>query len=132
MWCLLMSAALGAAPGPVHAIDAVLADFTQGAATRDVGRVSRSLHAEARQYVTMGGALQVLETQEYLDLLDAGKIGGVATERTVEGVELDAGCAMVQQVRRAGPYIFHDAVTLVEGAEGWRIVSVAVRVESSP
>jgi hypothetical protein len=126
--CFVLSTA--AAIEPAAAIDAVLEDFTQGAATRDTVRVGRALHDEARQYVSMPDGVQVMDKQAYLGLLAAEKIGGTPTVRERHGVEVHGEQAMARQTRDIGAMKLHDAVTLVRVDGEWQIVSVAVAVEA--
>jgi len=112
------------------AIDVTLVDFTQGAAERDLARVSRALHPEARQYVAMPDGLQVMDTPTYLGLLEAEKIGGTETARVTEAVSVSGTHAQARQTRDIGAMVLHDAITLVQDAGRWQIVAVAVRVET--
>jgi len=109
-------------------ITRALDDFTQGAAERDVTRVERSLHPEARQFVFMPDGLQVLDRPTYVSLLKAEKIGGVPTERSTVAVQIDGLRATATQVRDMGEMALHDTLTLVREGDDWRIVSVAAEV----
>lgn len=126
---ILLSLSLAAlANPPVTDIDTVLADFTDGAATRDVARVEAALHPDARQFVFMPDGLQVIDRPTYVSLLKAGSIGGTPTTRTVQAIQVDGRRATAQQVRDLGAMSLHDSVALVETADGWRIASVVIEV----
>lgn len=128
MLLTLLATLAYAGKGPPPAIDAVLQDFVQGAATRDLKRVSRALHPEARQYVAMPDGLQVIETDAYLELLKAEKIGGTATTSTLHEFDVSGHHAIVRQTRDVGAFRLNDLVTLVEEDGAWRIVAVSVVV----
>jgi len=113
----------------VTAIDSTLDAFTQGAAVRDVERVRGALHPSAHQYVQMPDGLQVIETDAYLELLKAGKIGGVPTTRLVSGVQITGRRAVAHQIRQTEALSLHDTVSLVQQDDQWVIVSVVVEVE---
>lgn len=124
---LTLSLAALAAPPATH-IDAVLADFTDGAATRDIARVERALHPEARQFVAMDDGLQIMDRTTYLGLLEAGELGGAPTTRVVQGIQVQGRRATAQQVRDLGAVALHDTLALVETPDGWRIASVVIEV----
>ncbi len=134
MLTLLLSTALAAGPLPaaVPAIESTLTAFTEGVAARDVAQVRATLHADARQFVRIGGKLEVIETPAYLSLLEAGTIGGTPTVRTLHGIDVSDGQALVRQTRTAGELTFHDAVTLVQNSDQWSIVAMAVTLEGVP
>ncbi len=115
---------------PSQQIDAVLVDFTQGAAERDVARVSGALHPEARQFVAMPDGLQVIDRASYIDLLSAGTIGGTATTRELLMIEIDGSRATARQIRDLGAMALHDTVSLMQVEGSWKIISAAVEVVS--
>ncbi|MFT5685344.1 MAG: hypothetical protein ACI8RZ_006295 [Myxococcota bacterium] len=115
---------------PSQQIDAVLADFTQGAAERDVERVESALHPEARQFVAMPDGLQVIDRESYLGLLSAGKIGGTATSRQLLMIEIDGSRATARQIRDVGALALHDTVSLMQVDGDWQIISAAIEVVS--
>lgn len=115
---------------PSQQIDAVLADFTQGAAERDVARVSGALHPEARQFVAMPDGLQVIDRTRYLSLLSAGTLGGAATSQQLLMLEIDGSRATARQIRDVGAMALHDTISLMQVEGDWKIISVAVEVVS--
>ena len=115
-------------PEPADAINAVLNDFTEGAALRDLDRVRSALHAESRMFVPRPDGMQIIDRERFLDLMAAGKVGGAPTDRRMIHIEVDRSAATVRQIRDMGALVLHDTVSMVRAPEGWMIACLVVQM----
>ena len=127
---LLSSFAL--AGGPKAEVADTLAAFSTAVAAGDVAAATPFLHPKGVQVILMPSGPMTVDTEGYLGLMGAGKVGGHPIALSVNEVHVTGAVATASAVRRTGPYELTDAISLARGESGWQIVAMAVSVRELP
>lgn len=110
-------------------IATIIQDYTQGADTRDVKRVASALHPTSVQYVKPPQGLLTLDRDEYLKLLESGKIGGEDRTLDIRAIDVAGGNVAMATVEIEGAMRFLQYISLVKTENGWQIVSILTSVQ---
>ena len=121
---------LSAFAGPVEDATAPLTTWLSAAEARDVDGLDDAFFPEAVQIVRMGDKTFPITLGAYKDMMKAGKVGGAPMTLTITAVAVDGDVASVSARRESDALVFHDAVSLLRGDDGWRIVGASVVAES--
>ena len=121
------------APG-AQAVKKAVQDYTRAVSKLDYALLEKTLHGEFRTHATFGdsGKFMLLNKEQYIGAMKAGKVGGKPMNVKFQELELDGNIASVRADLTSSVLRLESHYSLVKTAEGWRVTQTLVRAVKLP
>lgn len=111
-------------------IRAIAETFIKGADQQQGTMLQEVLHPESKQFVHLGGKVSVITAEQYIQLIDAKKLGGTPRKiKFKQAYFVRNNLAVVELNALSNKFDFQYHLSLVKSAEGqWQIVGIMAEV----
>lgn len=114
-----------------ESVQSVVTDYIEGADEQNPDRVAAALHDDVHHLsVLPDGRHLVVTKSDYVGALEAGAIGGTPRSLSMSGEPVGESLYTVRAVAASETLRFDFAITLLQGGEGWRIISSVMTVSA--